>query len=429
MELPDAFSGQQLLVSDNGKDVTRDATYASTNASVATVDAKGYVTPTGDGSAVIRITRGADKLDVPVTVKGFGESARGVDFRTEVMPLLSKHGCNAGGCHGKQSGQNGFKLSLFGFDTQFDYEAIAKEARGRRLFPANPDQSLFLLKAAGKVPHGGGKRLPAESSDYRVIRRWIAVGAPASAPDTPKVTKLRVSPTDAVLKPGQLQQLAVVADYSDGSSRDVTRQAEFFSNLDVVAAVDADALVTAGKESGEAAVMARHMGFVAVFTAIVPHGPPLTAIPEFKPNNAVDELALAKWKKLGLKPSPTCDDATFVRRVTVDVCGRLPTAAEVKAFTRRHGRRQACEADRQVARFARLRGLLRDEVGRDSPQLAARGRGPGSGRVPPLAEGQDRPQPTLRRVRARRRRGGRRVAGRARRSTGCGRTATTNSTR
>jgi len=332
IELPDVFAGQQLLVSDNGRDITRNATYASTNLAVAKVDAKGYVTPAGDGSAVIQITRGNDKLEVPVTVKGFGSTGRGVDFRTEVMPLLSKHGCNAGGCHGKASGQNGFKLSLFGFDTQFDYEAIAREGRGRRLFLANPDASLFLMKGAGKVPHGGGKRLPPESHDYQVVRRWIAAGAPASAPDVPKVTKLRVSPADAVLKPGQLQQLAVIAEYSDGSARDVTRQSEYFSNLDVVAAVDGDALVTAGKESGEAAIMARHMGFVAVFKAIVPHGPPLAAIPDFTPNNKVDELAVAKWKKLGLKPSPTCDDATFIRRVTVDVCGRLPTAVEVKAF-------------------------------------------------------------------------------------------------
>ena len=253
VELPDSFAGQQLLVSDNGSDITREATYASTNPAVAAVDAKGYVTPAGDGTAVIQITRGADKLEIPVTVKGFGTTGRGVDFRTEVMPLLSKHGCNAGGCHGKQSGQNGFKLSLFGFDTTFDYEAIAKEARGRRLFPANPDASLFLLKGAGKVPHGGGKRLPAESADYQVVRRWIAAGAPVSAPNTPKVTKLRTLPTDAVLKPEQLQQLAVVAEYSDGSTRDVTRQAEFFSNLDVVGSVDADAPVKAGKESGEAA--------------------------------------------------------------------------------------------------------------------------------------------------------------------------------
>ena len=168
VELPDAFSGQQLLVSDGGKDITRDATYTATNAAVATVDAKGYVSPTGDGSAVVQITRGADKLEVPVTVKGFGTTGRSVDFRTEVMPLLSKHGCNAGGCHGKQSGQNGFKLSLFGFDTQFDFEAIAKEARGRRLFAANPDASLFLMKSAGKVPHGSASAFRRKAPTIRL---------------------------------------------------------------------------------------------------------------------------------------------------------------------------------------------------------------------------------------------------------------------
>jgi len=320
-----------LLVSENGVDVTRTATYSTSNNKTAVVDAKGYITPTGDGVARVSVKHGNDVVEIPVTVTGFG-TGRGVDFRTEVMPLLSKHGCNAGGCHGKASGQNGFKLSLFGFDTDFDYAAIAKEARGRRLFPANPDQSLFLLKGTGKLPHGGGKRLDPNSSDYLVMRRWIATGSPASAPDVPKVTKLRVLPADAVLRPGQFQQLAVMAEYSDGSTRDVTRQSEFFSNLDVVAAVDSDAGVKAGKESGEAAVMARHMGFVAVFKALVPHGPPLTEIPEFVPLNKVDELAVAKWKKLGLKPSPTCDDQTFIRRLTVDLCGRLPTPAETTAF-------------------------------------------------------------------------------------------------
>ncbi len=331
VELPDAFAGQQLLIADNGRDVTREATYASSNTAIANVDSKGYITPAGDGNAVIRVTVGNEKLEIPVVVKGFG-TGRSVDFRTEVMPLLSKHGCNAGGCHGKASGQNGFKLSLFGFDTEFDYAAITKEARGRRLFPAAPDQSLFLVKAAGKVPHGGGKRLAPDSADYQIVRRWVAVGAPASAPDAPKVSKIRVLPADGVLRPGQLQQLAVIAEYSDGSIRDVTRQSEFQSNLDVVASVDADALVKAAKQSGEAAIMARHMGYVAVFRAMVPHGPSLAEIPEFKPNNRVDEHAVTKWMKLGLRPSPTCDDATFIRRVSVDLCGRLPTPAEARMF-------------------------------------------------------------------------------------------------
>ncbi|HEY2909206.1 MAG TPA: DUF1549 and DUF1553 domain-containing protein, partial [Gemmataceae bacterium] len=259
-------------------------------------------------------------------------NGRSVDFRTEVEPLLSKLGCNAGGCHGKASGQNGFKLSLFGFDTDFDFAAITREARGRRIFASNPDESLFLAKATGRMPHGGGKRLNPKGSDYRVVRQWIASGAPASAPDAPRVVKLRVLPTDGVLQPNQEQQIAVLAEFSDGTTRDVTRQSEFRSNLEVVAVVEADGLVKARQQSGEAAIMARHMGYVAVYRAMVPHGPQLAAIPEFQPINAIDELSLAKWKKLGLKPSPTCDDATFIRRLTVDLCGRLPTATETTAF-------------------------------------------------------------------------------------------------
>lgn len=328
VELRDAFEGRQLLVSVNGKDATREAKFASANPAVAVVDEKGFVTPAGDGSTVIKIN---GTQEVPVTVSGFAKG-RAVDFRTEVQPLLSKLGCNAGGCHGKASGQNGFKLSLFGFDTEFDFAAITREARGRRVFAANPDESLFLTKATGKVPHGGGKRLNPTGPDYQVIRRWLSTGAPATAPDAPRVVKLRVTPTDAVLQPNQLQQVAVLAEYSDGSTRDVTRQSEFASNLDVVAVVEADGLVKARQQSGEAAVMARHMGFVAVFRAMVPHGPQLAAIPDFTPDNYIDELTVAKWKKLGLKPSAPCDDAVFIRRITVDLCGRLPTAAEAKAF-------------------------------------------------------------------------------------------------
>jgi hypothetical protein len=327
----DAYAGRQLLVADGEKDATRDVRYESSNAAVVRVDDKGYVTPAGDGSASIRIQHGESKLEVPVQVKGMA-SRRPVDFQRELVPLLSRMGCNAGGCHGKASGQNGFKLSLFGFDADFDYAALTKEARGRRIFPAAPDHSLFLLKATGQVPHGGGKRMNKDSNEYQFFRRWIAAGTPASAPDAPHVVKLRITPSDRVLPRDSSQQLAVLAEYSDGNVRDVTRQAEYSSNLDVVARVDAEGLVRTLQLSGEAAIMARHVGHVAVFRAMVPHGEPLKDIPEFKPNNYVDELALAKWKKLGLRPSPLADDAAFLRRVTVDLCGRLPTVAETRAF-------------------------------------------------------------------------------------------------
>jgi Protein of unknown function (DUF1549)/Protein of unknown function (DUF1553)/Bacterial Ig-like domain (group 2) len=330
--LPNGYAGWQLVVSAGTRDVTREATYASADPAVAKVDAAGYVSAVGNGSTTVRVTHTEGQLTVSVKVSGVGTGGRAVDFRTEVEPLLSKLGCNAGGCHGKASGQNGFKLSLFGFDVDHDYAAITKEARGRRLFPAAPDRSLFLLKGSGQVPHGGGKRLRPESSDYQIVRQWIAAGAPASAPDAPTLKGLRVVPTDRVLRREQQQQIAVLAEYTDGSVRDVTRQSEFASNLDVVASVDSTGLVSSHRLSGESAVMTRHMGHVAVFRALVPHGEPLAEVPDFKPNNYVDELAVAKWKKLGLRPSPVCDDATFLRRATVDLCGRLPTPVEVTAF-------------------------------------------------------------------------------------------------
>lgn len=331
VELRDAFESRQLLITDGDRDVTREVEYESSDRTVARIDSAGHVSPIGDGQAKITVRRGSQRLEIPVRVQGVA-TGRPVDFQTEIVPLLSRLGCNAGGCHGKASGQNGFKLSLFGYDAVYDHDAITKEARGRRIFPAAPEQSLFLLKATGQMPHGGGRRLQPDRPEYQVVLRWIRAGAPASAPDAPRVVCLRVVPGDRVLRHEQTQQLAVLAEYSDGSVRDVTRQSEYSSNLDVVAVVDTEGQVRAGRLSGEAAIMVRHMGHVAVFRALVPHGEPLTDIPEFKTVNYVDELAVAKWKKLGLRPSPVADDATFLRRVTVDLCGRLPTVDESRAF-------------------------------------------------------------------------------------------------
>lgn len=327
----DAYAGWQLVVAVGGQDVTRKARYQSSNSTIVRVDDNGYVTPAGNGAAILHIQHGKDNLAIPVRVSGFG-SDRPVDFGREIVPLLSRMGCNAGGCHGKASGQNGFKLSLFGFDAAFDHAALTKEARGRRVFPASPDHSLVLLKATGRVPHGGGKRMKRDSSEYQLFRRWITAGTPASAPNAPHVVKLRITPSDRVLQRDASQQLAVHAEYSDGSIRDVTRQAEYSSNLDVVARVENDGLVHTFQMSGEAAIMARYLGYVAVFRAMVPHGEPLKDIAGFKSKNYIDELALAKWKKLGLRPSPLADDTTFLRRISVDLCGRLPTVAESRAF-------------------------------------------------------------------------------------------------
>jgi hypothetical protein len=263
-----------------------------------------------------------------------GETATttAVDFQNEIQPILSRHGCNSGGCHGKASGQNGFKLSLFGFDNRFDYEAIVRQARGRRISASAPEQSLLLQKAIGDVPHGGGQRLERDGESYQTLKRWIASGAPASAPDAPRVVKLHIEPTQRVFQANETQQLKVTAEYSNGERRDVTKQASFVSNLDVIAAVDEEGLVRVNEDRGEAAIMARYMGQVAIFYAIRPHGAPLAEIPGWSPQNYIDRLAAEKWKKLGLLPSPVCDDATFLRRLTIDLCGRLPTSEEARTF-------------------------------------------------------------------------------------------------
>lgn len=258
--------------------------------------------------------------------------SRPVHFEREIVPLLTRYGCNAGGCHGKASGQNGFKLSLFGFDRKFDYQAIVEEARGRRVFPANPDRSLILLKATGRAPHGGGKRFDLGSEPYQTFRAWIEQGLPPEAPDAPQVVRIRLEPSERLMRAGEQQQLKLTVEYSDGSTRDVTSQGQFDTNEPNVAGVSENGLVKINEGTGEAAIMARYMGQVAVFRALVPHGQPLASIPDFPIDNEIDRLVAEKWKKLGLLPSPLADDATFLRRVTIDICGRIPTADEARTF-------------------------------------------------------------------------------------------------
>lgn len=254
------------------------------------------------------------------------------DFENEIQPLLTRYGCNSGGCHGKAGGQNGFKLSLFGFDTQADYEEIVEHGRGRRVNVATPEQSLLLLKSVGAVPHGGGVRISPTSDAYHILRQWISDGAPASSDSAPRLVKIRIEPQEQLMQSGGQVPLRVFATYSDQSEKEVTKQSAFASNIDVVASVDEDGSVTAGTESGEATIMARYMGQVAVFTAILPHGPPQAQIANFTPRNYIDTLSVDKWKKLGLTPTPVCDDSTFIRRVTLDANGRLPTSKEVREF-------------------------------------------------------------------------------------------------
>ncbi|MBI3876399.1 MAG: DUF1549 domain-containing protein [Verrucomicrobia bacterium] len=258
--------------------------------------------------------------------------AREFNFESDIEPLLSRYNCNSSGCHGKAEGQNGFKLSVFGFDAKADHNALVREGRGRRISPAAPDTSLLLLKAAGIIPHGGGPRIFEGTEEFQLLRDWIAAGAPFGRSDAPKVVRVELTPHERVLSMGAKQPLRVLATYSDGTKKDVTRLALFHSNNEGLVKVDERGVVTAGHIPGQAAIMARFIGEVDVFQALVPRAEALkefAAPPQF---NFIDSLVDAQLKKLNILPSGLADDAEFLRRVYLDVIGMLPTPAEARKF-------------------------------------------------------------------------------------------------
>jgi hypothetical protein len=254
-----------------------------------------------------------------------------LNFVNDIEPILTKASCNSGGCHAKAGiGQRGFRLSVLGFEPQEDYEHIVKEGKGRRVFAAAPDQSLLLLKAANIVPHGGGKRLDPGSEEFQTVVRWISEGMVYERESDPKIVSVEVEPARISLKAKSEQQLKVHARYSDGSVRDVSRTALYEANDKSMAEASEEGLVSLRDLPGNVAVMVRYSGLVSVCSISVPLGARVEQLPPSR--NFIDELVFANLKRVGIPPSSVCDDSTFLRRVSLDIAGRLPTEEEALAF-------------------------------------------------------------------------------------------------
>lgn len=257
-----------------------------------------------------------------------------VSFLRDVLPALTRAGCSTGGCHAKAEGQNGFRLSVFTYDPRGDFDAIVKGARGRRVFPAAPEESLVIRKPTGALDHEGGRRFDTGSELHRLLTRWMRDGMVYRAPGEPDLTRIELTPREGNYRRGETRELRVEAHYSDGSKRDVTRLAAYAANDPEVVAVDEDGRMRVGVIAGEAVVVARYMGLVADTRITVPAErllPPerYAGLPR---HNFIDELAQENFRRLGLLPSALCTDAEFLRRAKLDAIGVLPTPEEVRAF-------------------------------------------------------------------------------------------------
>lgn len=310
-------------------DLTQQATLTSADPTIATVE-NGWVKPLKSGQTQITVQAAGQTAQVPVTVE-LPPTERPFSFRHEVMPVLSKGGCNMGACHGYSLGKNGFKLSLRGGEATQDYQAVFGDQFGRRVNLVKPSESLLLTKPIGDVPHRGGIRLTKGSLSHKILQTWIEQGAKSDLDDKAEVEFVRVFPERFVLEPGMSHRLQLVAHYTDGTTRDVTKLAIFNVNTEGVADVTDVGHVTA-REVGESAVVARFERKFAAARLIV-----LQRKPDFKPtpvptDHFVDQHVVAKLNDLKITPSESSTDEEFLRRVSLDLIGLQPTAEEVRKF-------------------------------------------------------------------------------------------------
>ena len=310
-------------------DVTTQATAALTTPGFARIEGNKLI-PSADGETTLELTLAEHKASAPITVSNAG-TARPISFHLDVMPVFLRAGCNTGSCHGAARGKDGFRLSLFGFDPKGDYYRITREIGIRRINLALPAESLLIEKSIGAVPHTGGKRFDEDSEYNAILMQWLEAGVPLDAGEPPTVSKLDIYPPNAVLEGADAtQQFIAVARYSDGTDRDVTSLTVFSTNNDNCAPINENGVVTAAAR-GEAFVMARFETHT-VGSQVLTLPEDLQYTPPEITGNYIDQLVGAKLKKLRILPSSVCSDEEFLRRVTLDITGQLPTEEDYLAF-------------------------------------------------------------------------------------------------
>lgn len=258
------------------------------------------------------------------------EEREAPSFQRHVTALFGKLGCNGGTCHGAVKGQNGFSLSMFGADPDGDHRRLVRDFGGRRLNVADPAASMLLQKGTGQVRHGGGMRIRPGSVDYKILHQWIGGGAICDDATTARLLALSISPAEHVVRPSETYPIRVQAKFADGTSEDITVFCSFDSLDRSVATVDAAGQVTA-VGAGDAGLLVRYRAQPAIGRVLVPR-PGVSSFADVKPNNFIDTHVLAKLKQLNLPPTDVCDDATFLRRVHLDVVGQLPSPEQTRAF-------------------------------------------------------------------------------------------------
>ncbi len=316
------------------EDLTSEAQIVSSDSKVALIDKGDFVRPRGDGHATIAATVQGHQASAALNVKDYS-AIMPWSFRNDVLPVMTKVGCNSGPCHGAAAGKNGFKLTLRGYDPETDYYMLTHQALARRTERMEPARSLILLKPTLTIPHGGGRRFLVGSPEYQVISGWIAQGMPAPQESDARVTSIEVQPHEASLRPGSEQQLIVTAVFSDGRTEDVTRWAKYDSGDEGVATVDNNGHVTM-HSYGEAPVTVWYQSRVTFSRLRIPYAYQLQeAVFKNAPrHNYIDDAILKHLEALHIPPSPSASDSEFIRRAYLDAAGILPTPAEVEAFTK-----------------------------------------------------------------------------------------------